>query len=190
MPSGSRSVISDCLRPQAPLSMGFPRQEYWSGLPFPPPEDLPNPRIKPRSPALQYSLLSEPPGKPYNIANYRQKRTCPLRFRLCALLRRHISESTLCGYIPFVSNGIKSEWEDEICTHIAFFSFKENTMLLVCVKVSVLSHSLWPPGIYSLWNSPGQNTRVGSCSLLGNLPNPGIELTSPTSQVDSLPGSQ
>jgi len=38
---------------QAPPSMGFPRQEYWSGLPFPSPEDLPNPGIKPRLPALQ-----------------------------------------------------------------------------------------------------------------------------------------
>ena len=36
----------------APLSMGFSRQEYWSGLPFPSPEDLPDPGIKPRSPAL------------------------------------------------------------------------------------------------------------------------------------------
>ena len=38
---------------QAPLSMGFSRQEYWSGLPFPSPGDLPNPGIEPRSPALQ-----------------------------------------------------------------------------------------------------------------------------------------
>ena len=37
---------------QAPLSMGFPRQEHWSGLPFPPPGNLPNPGIKPASPAL------------------------------------------------------------------------------------------------------------------------------------------
>ena len=37
---------------QAPLSMGFPRQEHWSGLPFPPPGDLPEPGIEPRSPAL------------------------------------------------------------------------------------------------------------------------------------------
>ena len=36
----------------APLSMGFTRQEYWSGLPFPPPGDLPNPGIEPRSPVL------------------------------------------------------------------------------------------------------------------------------------------
>ena len=50
---------------QAPLSMGFSRQEYWSGLPFPSPGDLPDPGIKPRSPALQEdALTSEPPGKP------------------------------------------------------------------------------------------------------------------------------
>ena len=52
---------------QAPLSRGFSRQEYWSGLPCPPPGDLPNPGIKPRSPTLQAdSFLSEPPGKPKN----------------------------------------------------------------------------------------------------------------------------
>ena len=50
---------------QASLSMGFPRQEYWSGLPFPSPEDLPNPGIKPKPPALQAeSLPAEPSGKP------------------------------------------------------------------------------------------------------------------------------
>ena len=49
---------------QALLSMAFFRQEYWSGLPFPSPKELPNPGIKPRSPALQAdSLPSEPPGK-------------------------------------------------------------------------------------------------------------------------------
>ena len=46
-------------------SMGFSRQEYWSGLPFPSPGDLPDPGIEPRSPALQAdSLPSDPPGKP------------------------------------------------------------------------------------------------------------------------------
>ena len=49
---------------QAPLSMGFSRQEYWSGLPFISPGDLPDPRIKPRSPALQAdTLTSEPSGR-------------------------------------------------------------------------------------------------------------------------------
>ena len=50
---------------QAPLSMEFSRQEYWSGLPFPSPGDLPDPGINPGSPALQADVLpSEPPGKP------------------------------------------------------------------------------------------------------------------------------
>ena len=49
---------------QAPPPMGFSWQEYWSGLSFPSPGDLPNPGIKPRSPALQAdALTSEPPGK-------------------------------------------------------------------------------------------------------------------------------
>ena len=49
---------------QASLSMEFSRQEYWSGLPFPSPEDLPNPGIEPGSPALQAdSLVSEPQGR-------------------------------------------------------------------------------------------------------------------------------
>ena len=49
---------------QVPLSMGFSRQEYWSGLPFPSPGDLPNPGIEPRSLTLQADTLpSEPPGK-------------------------------------------------------------------------------------------------------------------------------
>ena len=50
---------------QAPPLMGFSRQEYWSGLPFPSPGDLPDPGIEPRSPALEAdALTSEPPGKP------------------------------------------------------------------------------------------------------------------------------
>ena len=51
------------IAPQAPLSVGFSSQEYWSGLPVPSPEDLPDPGIEPRSPALQAdSLLSELQG--------------------------------------------------------------------------------------------------------------------------------
>ena len=56
---------------QAPLSMAFPRQEYWSGLPFPSAGDLPDPGIKLRSPTWQtgllhcreFSVITEPPGK-------------------------------------------------------------------------------------------------------------------------------
>ena len=49
---------------QAPPSMGFSRQDYWSGLPFPSPGDLPNPGIKPRSPTFQAGTL---PSEPENI---------------------------------------------------------------------------------------------------------------------------
>ena len=53
---------------QAPLSMGFSRQGYWNGLPFPFPGDLPDPGIKPGSPALQAdSLPTELPGKSLSI---------------------------------------------------------------------------------------------------------------------------
>ena len=52
---------------QAPLSMGFCRQEYWSGLSFPSPGDLPDPGIEPASPALEGRLFTtEPPEKPPN----------------------------------------------------------------------------------------------------------------------------
>ena len=50
---------------RAPLSMGFPRQEYWSGLPFPSQGDLPDPGMEPGSPALAGGFFTaEPPGKP------------------------------------------------------------------------------------------------------------------------------
>ena len=67
----SHSVVSDSFLTswtvacQAPPFMGFSRQEYHNGLPFPSPGDLPNPGVKPRSPSLQAdSLLCEPPGRP------------------------------------------------------------------------------------------------------------------------------
>ena len=53
---------------QAPLSMEFSRQEYWNGLPFPSPGDLPNPGTEPRPPALQEDALPfEPPVKPVSL---------------------------------------------------------------------------------------------------------------------------
>ena len=58
----------------------------------------------------------------------------------------------------------------------------------VKAKVAQSCPTLRPHGLYSLWNSPGQNTGVGSLSLLqGSLPNPGIEPSPPTLQVNSLP---
>ena len=73
MPSSSCLVAKSCLTllwtpwtvaHQDLLSMGFPRQEYWSGLPFPSPWDLPDPGIKPTSPALAGRVFTaEPPEK-------------------------------------------------------------------------------------------------------------------------------
>ena len=59
---------------QAPLSMGFSRQEYWSGLPFPPPGDPPDPGIEPTPPALQVdSLLLSHQGSPIPSVNLPQR---------------------------------------------------------------------------------------------------------------------
>ena len=57
IPSDFGQVTPWTVAHQAPLSMGFPRQEYWSALQFPSPEDLPNPRVEPGSPELQVDSL-------------------------------------------------------------------------------------------------------------------------------------
>ena len=76
---------------QAPLSMIFSRQGYWSGLPFPSPGDLPNPGIKPGSPALRAdSLLTELQGKPCLIK--------VLTFSCCVTLTKFLNLSE--GYFP------------------------------------------------------------------------------------------
>ena len=74
-PTLDNKYVSNSLQPhglyiarQAPLSMGFSRQEYWSGLPFPSPGDLPNPRTKPGSSALHAdSLPTEQSGKSHHL---------------------------------------------------------------------------------------------------------------------------
>ena len=79
MNDNSHSVISDSVTTwtvahQPPLSMGFPKQEYWSGLPFPTPRDLPDPETKSASPALAGKFFTaEPQGSPticYHITNF------------------------------------------------------------------------------------------------------------------------
>ena len=76
---------------QAPLSMGFSRQEHWSGLPCPPPGDFLNPGVKPRSATLHTdSLPSEPPGKLLII-----------RFGTAISQKRHYALSILTGGIQY-----------------------------------------------------------------------------------------
>ena len=68
---------------QAPVSMRFSRQGYWSGLPFPSPGDLPNPGIEPGTPALQAdSLPTELQGKPRFIKDFIKLRNLLMSFEL------------------------------------------------------------------------------------------------------------
>ena len=63
---------------QAPLSVGFPRQEYWSGLPFPPPRDLPDLGTEPTSSAGGV-FTTEPPGKPIlDLRSFRESTVWPM----------------------------------------------------------------------------------------------------------------
>ena len=69
-----------------------------------------------------------------------------------------------------------------------YYFSKSHNGLEVSESPSILSNSLRPHGLYSPWNSPGQNTEVGNFSLLqGIFLNPGIKLRSPALQADSLP---
>ena len=77
----SPSVLSDSLPPYGPQPMGFSRQEFWSGQPFPSPWDLPDPGIEPRSLALKVgSLPSEPPVKPIILSLISSSFTSSLSF--------------------------------------------------------------------------------------------------------------
>ena len=73
---------------QAPLSMGFSRQEYWSGLPFPSPGDLPDPGIEPMSltcPALAGGFFTtEPPGRPLWRWKNNESKTSFLKYEICS----------------------------------------------------------------------------------------------------------
>ena len=79
---------------QAPPSMGISRQEYWSGLPFPSPGELPDPGIKLASPELEADTLpSEPPGKLSRVINSvtnRMERSFVIQTKLMCLLRSYL----------------------------------------------------------------------------------------------------
>ena len=124
---------------QAPLSIGFPREEYWSGLPFPYAGDLPGPGIKPTSPALAgRSFPTEPPGKPISKYLFKKKKT-----KLEAL--------TILNYHSMI---IKSHvWTDNHKSQNGVFPSIMNSFgvwyMYVKVKVKSLSHvnSLRPHGL-------------------------------------------
>ena len=91
---------------QASPSMGFSRQEYWSGLPFPSPGDPPNPGIKPGSPALQAdALLSEPPGKSYSAIKKNTFESVLMRWiKLEPIIQSEVSQKDKgqCGILTHI----------------------------------------------------------------------------------------
>ena len=100
----------DCIAYQAPPSMGFSRKEYWSGLPFPSPGNLPDPEIEPRSLTLQADALpSEPPGKPseeetcLKFGHSEENLKATLVSSLCLSFQKmesfHVYSFTCCSYL-------------------------------------------------------------------------------------------
>ena len=92
----------DCSPPRLPHPWRFFRQEYWNGLLYPPPGDLPNPGIEPRSPSLQAdSLMSEPQGKPSNdtvlsVTWYYEKRTgLEIRTKFLSRIKHYVTLNIL-----------------------------------------------------------------------------------------------
>ena len=142
---------------QAPLSMRFRRKEYWSGLTFPLPWDLPDPRIEPASLVLQgdYLLLSQQgsPSQLYPSTKQKVKK-----------VQRHLGQRYSHRNIlsQLWKEGLLNKLGDESEIHL------------------VVSDSFCPHGRYSPQDSPGQNIGVGSLSLLqGIFPtqgsNPGLQ---------------
>ena len=114
---------------RVPLSMGFPRQEYWSGLPILSPKGLPNPGVEPRSPALQAdALLTEIPGKPKDqwfnsMKKAMEERDCVgknplivtmdwiwgLRKKKTSTIIDHQTIIMVCGWCDWVGRGFLEE---------------------------------------------------------------------------------
>ena len=103
--------------------MGFSRQEYWSGLPHPPPGDLPNPGIEPRSPALQAdSLLSQPPGKHQCIVDIAIITSVILfesAVAMCDVIDVHIGPFCSCCCSLDLANAVLGVSHDGIAHHAA-----------------------------------------------------------------------
>ena len=139
---------------QAPLSMGFFRQEYWSGLPIPSLGNLPNPGIEPGSPALQADTLpSEPPGK-LNVKTllsagliWYQMLPCPRKLKSTShvLLTHFWSDIAL---LPFS----KKAW---IWGKGATFTFTASitTVLVIGEIDGVMTFDEWPKATLPKWPS-------------------------------------
>ena len=120
---------------QVPLSMGFSRQEYWNGLPFPSPGDLPNPGIKPRSPALQADSL---PIEPWR--KHKDGRRSEITFRI----NPYTSQGGLAGLNKTLcAPGNPTETEPDLPLSIWVFP----------VKIQVRSGLMQGWGLW-VWHKP------------------------------------
>ena len=155
--SVSHSVMSDSLQSpktearQAPLSMGFSRQEYWIGLPFPSPEDLPNSGIKPRSPVLQAdSSPLEIPRKPQCIIR------CFINHELsykCILPFYTVYNSWFIGHLFFSSQKIKTGSKKEARARDILLTESKYIMKEMLADLLKLEKFLKPQKTRLLYNS-------------------------------------
>ena len=129
----SRSVVSDSfaipltIAYQASLSMGFSRQEYWNGVPFPSSGDLPDPGIEPRSPALQADALpSEPPGKNIWMKVKEESEKAGLKL--------NIQKTKITASDPITSQQIEGE-KVETVTDFIFLAPKSLLMVTAAIKL-------------------------------------------------------
>ena len=114
---------------QASLSMQFPRQEYWSGLLFPSPRNLPNPGIEPRSPAmLADSLLSEPPEKLRGF--FKKQNSCLCRWSIILT-----PQNTTAPLKVHTAVWIFAHKEYTLDSHLTLFSAH--------LRLAALSHLDW-----------------------------------------------
>ena len=148
---------------QAPLSVGSSREEYWSGLPFPSPRDLPDPGIKPRSPALQVdSLPSGPTGKPtypkYAAAAAKSLQSCPT---LCD----PIDSSPPGSPVPGILQARTLEWVAISFSNAWKWKVKVKSLNHVQLLVTPWTYQQ-PTRLLHPWDFPGKSTREECHCLL------------------------
>ena len=167
------SVVCDAATPwtiahQAPLSKEFSRQEYWSGLPFPPSGNLPDPRIEPASPALAGGFFTiESPGKTLQI----HRRAMIITYHYT----KEVAFQLSCQF--FFLN-----WWWSLVT---FCSISQD---LFCHRWMWVIVAQLCPTLCNPWTSSRQEHWSGlSFPSPGDHPNPGIEHGSSALQADSLP---
>ena len=119
---------------QTPQSMGFSRQEYWSGLPFPSPGDLPNPRIKPRSPAMQTALT-------YSFPNLEPVRCSMSSSNCCFLTCIQVSQET--GKVVWYSHLFKNFPQFIVIHRIKSFSIVSEAEVYVFLEFPSFSMIQW-----------------------------------------------